>query len=146
MKAQLTWKQKMLFAIDAGGNGVEADARAPIGNGQAMAPKELLLAALGSCTAMDVVALLKKHKQGLRSFNVDVEAELSEGRHPKVFTSARLTFSLEGDVEPDVALRAVSASQTTFCGVSAMLSRAFPIAYEVFVNGTLAGSGNAQFD
>jgi putative redox protein len=146
MKAHLKWDQKMVFGIDAAGNSVSADARPPIGDGKAMAPKELLLSALASCTAMDVVALLKKHRQKLDRFEIDVEADLSEGGHPKVFTGAKLTFSVAGEVEPKVVLESVIASQTRFCGVSAMLSRAFPISYDVFVNGELVGSGSANFD
>lgn len=145
MKAHLAWEQKMVFNIDAAGNSVKADARPPIGEAKAMAPKELLLSALGSCTAMDVVALLKKHRQQVDKFEIDVEADLSEGGHPKVFTGVKLTFSITGEVDPTKALESVQASQTRFCGVSAMLSRAFPISYDVLVNGALVGSGRADF-
>lgn len=145
MKAHLSWDQKMVFSIDAAGNSVKADARPPIGDASAMAPKELLLSALASCTAMDVVALLKKNRQHVDAFEIEAEANLSDGGHPKVFTGARLTFTISGEVDPEVALESVTLSQTRFCGVSAMLSRAFPISYDVVVNGTLAGSGSANF-
>lgn len=135
----------MVFNIDASGHSVQADARPPIGEGKAMAPKELLLSALASCTAMDVVALLKKNRQKLEKFEIEADANLSEGGYPKVLTGAKLTFDISGDVEPKIALESVIASQTRFCGVSAMLSRAFPIVYDVVVNGTLVGSGNADF-
>jgi putative redox protein len=146
MKAHLAWDQKMVFNIDAAGNSVKADARPPIGEGKAMAPKELLLSALASCTAMDVVSLLKKNRQRFDQFEVDVEASVSDGGHPKVFTGANLTFAMTGDIDPKVALESVAASQSRFCGVSAMLSRAFPISYDVFVNGALVGSGRADFE
>ena len=94
---------------------------------------------------MDVVALLKKHKQKLERFSVTVEAPLSEGGHPKRFTRADLTFDVQGEVEPARLLGSVKASQTMYCGVSAMLSRAFPIAYKVVLNGALVGSGEADF-
>jgi putative redox protein len=95
---------------------------------------------------MDVVALLNKHKQKPDSFSIAAEGSLSEGGHPKVFTGAKLIFEVTGTVDEQVLLDAVRASQTRFCGVSAMLSRAFPISYEILANGTVVGSGEAKFD
>jgi putative redox protein len=146
MKVDLVWSEKMLFEARAGEHTVAVDARAPIGGNRGMAPKELLLSALASCTAMDVVALLKKHKQTLRALRVGVEAPITEGGYPKRFSRADLVFDVSGDVEPKVLLESVKASQSMFCGVSAMLSRAFPIAYRVVLNGIEIGGGEASFD
>jgi putative redox protein len=146
MKIDLVWSDKMLFEAQAGEHRVSVDARPPIGGNRGMAPKEMLLSALASCTAMDVVALLRKHKQRLDKFSVGVEAPISEGGHPKRFARADLVFDVQGEVDPNVLLESVKASQTLYCGVSAMLSRAFPIAYQVMLNGTLIGSGEASFD
>jgi putative redox protein len=146
MKIDLVWSDRMQFEARAGEHKVAVDARPPIGANRGMAPKELLLSALASCTAMDVVALLKKHKQKLEGLNVGVEAPVSEGGYPKRFTRADLVFDVRGVIEPKVLLDSVRASQTTFCGVSAMLSKAFPIAYKVVLNGTEIGIGEANFD
>ena len=145
MKVNLTWVEKMQFTANAGDHTVSVDARPPIGNGRGLLPKQLLLVAMASCTAIDVAALLRKHRQVLKDFTVAVQATPSEGKHPKVFTRADVTFDISGDVDPAIALDSVRASQTVFCGVSAMLSRAFPIHYEVIVNGTSAGEGQAAF-
>jgi putative redox protein len=145
MTVDLTWNGQMGFTARAGAHSAELDARPPIGAGKAMTPKDLLLAALAGCTAMDVVGLLRKHKQQLERFTVRVEATPYEGDHPKVFTEARLVFELTGAVDPQVALDVVHASQTQFCSVSAMLSKALPIHYTVFVNGNPAGAGSARF-
>jgi putative redox protein len=145
MKVALSWQSKMKFAATARGNVTQIDARSPIGSDSAHSPKELMLSALVGCTAIDVVGLLKTRRQDLQEFLIDVEAQSSEGGHPRVFTSAKLSFRMAGTLDPKVALDAVADSQTRYCGVSAMLSRAFPIHYEVFVNGILAGSGQADF-
>ena len=145
MKVELDWKGRMLFGAAAAGHEVLVDARPPLGAGGGMNPKELLLAALASCTAMDVAAMLRKRKQEPSSFRVSIDARPSEGGHPKVFSKAELTYTLTGGVDPEVALHAVVASQTLFCGVSAMLARAFPIAYVVMVNGARVGEGEADF-
>lgn len=145
MKTVLNWKERMAFSAIADGNNVMMDAKAPLGQGQAMTPKELVVAGLGGCTAMDVIALLKKHKQVVNSMEVEVEVATSVGTNPMVFTHADVEFRIAGEVDPAIALESVRLSQTKYCGVSAMLVKAFPINYHVFVNGEKIGSGAAAF-
>jgi putative redox protein len=135
----------MKFEAVSDGLSVLMDAKSPIGEGAAQTPKELVVDGLGGCTAMDVVALIKKHKQTMTSFEVTVDVETSKSGHPVVFTSARITFSAAGDVEPQILLEAVHLSQTKYCGVSAMLSRAFPIEYVVILNSIEIGKGRSEF-
>jgi putative redox protein len=145
MKTILTWQEKMSFSAVADGQTVLMDAKAPLGQGRAMTPKEMVLAGLGGCTAMDVIALLKKHKQTVTSFEVEVDVATSTGGNPMVFTKADIYFRLAGEVDPAIALESVHLSQTKYCGVSAMLAKAFPISYHVLVNGAEIGSGVAAF-
>lgn len=145
VQSKLVWKERMQFSAEAGEHAVLMDAKPPLGQGKGQTPKQLLLAALCGCTAMDVVALLRKHRQPPQSFEVTAEAATLEGVHPAVFTEIALAFHIQGPVEPAIALESVRLSQTLFCGVSAMLSRAVPIRYEVFVNGASVGHGQAQF-
>ncbi|MBN2191304.1 MAG: OsmC family protein [Polyangiaceae bacterium] len=146
MHLDLSWNGKMAFTARAGGHEVLSDARTPIGEGKAMSPKELLLAAVSGCTAMDVAALLRKHRQPLQAFEVHADASLSQGSHPVTFSEVTLVYDVQGEVDPAVVLEAVKLSQTRFCGVSAMLSRAVPIRYEVRVNGTAVGTGQSDFE
>lgn len=136
----------MFFEATSEQHTVVMDAKSPIGKGEAMTPKEMILAGLGGCTAMDVIALMKKHKQSVKSFEVEVTAELSTGGQPKVFLNAEVLFKLAGDIDPKIALESVQLSQTKFCGVSAMLAKAFPINYKVFLNNNLIGEGSANFN
>jgi putative redox protein len=145
MKLNLSWQEKMVFVASAAGSETRMDAKAPIGQGSALTPKELVLAGLCGCTAMDVIALMRKHKQSVTRFDVKADVSVSEGGHPVVFTAATLTFELDGEVDPAVALEAVTLSQTKYCGVSSMLSKAFPIEWELVVNGTSVGQGRAEF-
>ncbi len=144
IKLQTKWNDKMSLTAVSDGNSLNMDAKAPLGAGAAMTPKHLLVAGLCGCTAMDVVALMKKHKQNLKSFDIDAEVATTD-THPMVFSHAELTFKLEGDLEIAKVLEAVMLSQTKYCGVSAMLSKAFPISYRVFVNGAEVGSGESKF-
>ncbi len=145
MKAQLKWKEGMKFEATSEGNSLLMDAKAPIGTNTAMTPKELVAVGLGGCTAMDVIALLKKHKQAYQSLEVDVDIITSTSGQPVVFKSATLTFSATGEVERAILLDAVRLSQTKYCGVSAMLVKALPINYVVKLNGEQIGEGKADF-
>ena len=145
MKMSCKWNEKMVFTAEAGNNSVQMDAKPPIGTATAMSPKELMVAGLCGCTAMDVVALMKKYRQNIDSFEIDADVTSTEGAHPAVFTGAQLIFKFKGEVEPEKALEAVRLSQTLYCGVSAMLSKVFSIRYRVEVNDQVVGSGQAQF-
>lgn len=146
MKVQMSWQGAMKFQVAADNNQVMMDAKAPIGQGSAMTPKELVAAGLGGCTAMDVAALFKKHKQSPKEFNVEVDVETSTAGHPVVFTKALITYSASGEVSESVFIDAVTASQTKYCGVSAMLAKAFPIYYQIVLNGNKIGEGQAHHE
>ena len=145
MKSVLSWTGGMKFDAVVDGKSVSMDAKAPIGTGSAQTPKELVLDGLAGCTAMDVVALFKKHRQSVDTFQVTVEVETSKSGQPVVFTSAQITFSASGSIDPKIYLEAVQLSQTKYCGVSAMLSKAFPINYKVVLNNEEIGRGKADF-
>jgi putative redox protein len=145
MKVTTRWKEKLSFIALADAHEVAMDTRAPLGSDSAMTPKQLVLAGLAGCTAMDVVALMKKYHQPLESFEIDTEVEKSSGGYPEVFTAAMLTFKLKGQVEAAKAIEAVELSQTKYCGVSAMLAKAFPIRYRIELNGQIISEGSAHF-
>ena len=145
MKAVLNWKEGMKFEAQAGDNKAPMDAKSPIGTGTAMTPKELVAAGLAGCTAMDVVAYLKKMKQQLDSLEISANIETTQKGYPAVFTHALLTFTATGSVQGADLIEAVHLSQTKYCGVSAMLVKAFPIEYKIILNGEEIGSGKADF-
>jgi putative redox protein len=146
MKLECTWQEKMKFIARADGHLISMDAKSPIGDSSAMTPKQLLLAGICGCTAMDVVGLLKKHKQTLKSLEIHGECDMTEGSHPIIFKEVRLKFKATGAMDSSVLLESVQLSQSKYCGVSAMVSKAVPISYTVELNGTLVGSGRAAFD
>lgn len=146
MKINVVWKNAMEFSGKAGEHAVQMDAKTPIGKDTGATPKELVAMGLGGCTAMDVIALLKKYKQAPESFHIDVEIQPSVGGHPAVFEKAALTFHVKGQIEAEKLIEAVRLSQTKYCGVSAMLAKAFPIEYRIILNEKEIGSGVANFD
>ena len=145
MKLKSTWAGKMKFVGEVHGHKIQMDSGAPVGDGDGVTPKELLGFAISGCTAMDVVALLKKHKEPLDTLDIEIEINKSEGKTPAVFTDAVVNFLGQGNTSPERFLEVIQLSQTKYCGVSAMLSKAFPISYHVFLNGKKIGSGTSQF-
>jgi putative redox protein len=145
MKISTIWTEKMKFEASADGLSIPMDAKSPIGNDSALTPKQLMIAGLAGCTAMDVVAYLRKHKQPLEHFEVETTVEKSTGGYPEVFTAANLIFKLKGQVDSARVIEAVTLSQTKYCGVSAMLSKAFPVRYRIELNGAPIGEEGTAF-
>jgi putative redox protein len=146
MKLKTHWIEKMKFETEFQQHKVGMDTQPPLGSDTAMTPKQLVVAGLCGCTAMDVVAYLKKHQQPVSAFEVEADVTKSTGGYPEVFTKIDLIFKLTGSIDPAKALEAVHLSQTKYCGVSAMLSKAFPIRYQVWVNDQEVGSGESTWD
>lgn len=140
-----TWKNKSLFVTGDGEHHTNMDAKPPFGEGTALTPKQLALAAVAGCTGMDINSLMKKFKQEMTGLRIEADAPLTEGKQPAVFKEIKLDFFFEGNIEPSKALEAVTLSQTKFCGVSAMMAKACPIYYHVHLNGKEIGKGQAEF-
>ncbi|HEY8863515.1 MAG TPA: OsmC family protein [Candidatus Dormibacteraeota bacterium] len=71
--------EKVKFDIESGsGHSVAIDEPPIFGDDLAMRPTEMLLGALGGCTGLNAVLLLKKYKQPVKSLEVEVEGEQDE--------------------------------------------------------------------
>jgi putative redox protein len=116
------------------------------GENKGPTPKELLLAGIIGCTAMDVIAWLKKYRMTPESFKVSGDAE-PRSAHPRVFKSVNIRFEAnDPNIESSKLIEAVELSLSRFCGVSAMVSKVVPIHYEIHLNETIISKGSAQFD
>ncbi|MBU0472690.1 MAG: OsmC family protein [Bacteroidetes bacterium] len=99
------------------------------GSGAAIRPKELLLLSLGGCTGADVIAILQKKRIKLDDFQINITAEQTE-THPKVFSKINLEYVFTGkDIKGKDVERAIELSQTTYCGVTAMLQKSVEITH-----------------
>lgn len=97
--------------------------------GVGMKPSELLLVALASCTAVDVVEILAKKRAGLESLEISAEAE-QEKDPPWTFRKIHLTYRLKGSTlnEKDVT-QAIDLSEQKYCSVAATLRGEAEITY-----------------
>lgn len=72
-------KEKMAFEVNVNGHKIIIDANEKVGGeNKGPRPKPLMLAALGGCTAMDVVSVLRKMRVSFVGVNVKVDGELTE--------------------------------------------------------------------
>ena len=92
-------------------------------------PMEALLAALGTCTAFDVVSILAKRQTPVESYRIELEGERAE-EHPRRYTRIRVRHLVSGEgITPESLERAVSLSHEKYCSVVASLNA--EIEYEV---------------
>ncbi len=91
-------------------------------------PMEMLLAALGACTATDVVSILEKKRQKAHSLEVLVSGERAD-TEPKVWTKIEMVYRIGGKVDEKAARDAIELSQTKYCSVAAMLGKVAAIGY-----------------
>lgn len=139
------WKDKLTFDAVIDEMHVIQDAKPPLGSGLGPSPKQLLLSAICGCTGMDVVSLLKKFRQEVGAFHIDGSGELTQ-EHPVIFKVVNLKFVFTGaNLDPEKVKKAVHLSQTRYCGVSAMVSKAVDIFYSIELNGKTIATGQADF-
>jgi putative redox protein len=117
--AEIKWIGKQEF-VAKGPSGhamvLDADRESNTGSG----PMELLLMALGACTATDVVIILAKKRQRLEALEVICSGERAAAP-PQVWTRMELLFRLRGEITDDAAKKAIELSEEKYCSVSAML-------------------------
>jgi putative redox protein len=84
-------------------------------------PVELLLVALGSCTAVDVVGILQKKREVVTDYKVEVRGE-RRGDHPRSFKRMEVTHIITGrNISSKSVAQAIELSETKYCSVAATL-------------------------
>jgi putative redox protein len=85
-------------------------------------PIELALLALGGCTAFDVISILRKKRQQVTGYEIELRAEQRE-EPPNYFTRVEIKHILRGQVDPEAVKVAIHLSETKYCSVGAMISK-----------------------
>ncbi len=130
------WMGKMQFNALVNGHTIVMDGPEKVGgedNGPI--PKPFVLTALAGCTGMDIAAILRKANKNPDEFDMKVIGEISK-RPPIEYIAIHVIYDFKGAAEnKEAALNAVTDSQEKYCGVSSMLKKALPVAWEVNYNG-----------
>ncbi len=132
MKARVKWIEDVLFLGESGtGHSLIIDGPEEMGgHGTGMRPMELLLLGMGSCTAFDMVQMLKKSRQDIHDCVVDITSDRSE-EIPKVFTKIHVHYTITGkNVKESQVKRAVELSTEKYCSASLMLGKTAEITHD----------------
>ncbi len=132
MKIVITRKNSAfeMEADNGEGNLVTVDGSSAIGgNNLGMRPMQLVLAALGSCSSIDVISILKKQQQEPFGLKVEVEGTRAEGQVPAVFTAIHVHYVFTGKPDAQKAEKAIVLSMEKYCSVSKMLEKTVAITH-----------------
>lgn len=85
----------------------------------APSPVEILLVALGSCSAVDVVSILTKKRQEVTNYVVEVSGQRRD-EYPRSYTSMNVHHILTGrGLTKKAVAQAIELSETKYCSVAA---------------------------
>jgi len=103
---------------------------------KAAGPMELVLMALGACTATDVVTILEKKRQKLDSLEIICSGERAK-QPPTVWIKLEILYRLRGQLEDAAVRQAIQLSEDKYCSVAAMLTKTAALSwrYEVLAAG-----------
>ena len=84
-------------------------------------PMELILMGVGGCTGVDIVSILKKKRQNLQDFRVEVRGKRAD-TYPRIYTDIEIIYHLWGeDLDSRAIENAINLSEEKYCSASAML-------------------------
>jgi putative redox protein len=120
---RVKWIDGMRFvATDSRGHSIVLDASKQVGGEDSgFSPLQLLLAALGGCTGIDIVDLMRKQRQQVDGLELIVSGERVE-EPPRVYKNIHVEYRIKGkDIEEQAVQRAIKLSEEKYCSVGAML-------------------------
>lgn len=130
------WVEGMEFQATTGsGHSITLDARPEVGGQDHGArPAEMVLVGLGGCTGMDVISILRKMRQDVTGFEMEVSGE-ERTEHPKSYQRIEVRYKLWGnDIAPEKAERAIRLSRDRYCVVSHLVSARAAVHYTFQLN------------
>ncbi len=121
---KVRWVEGMQFvATDSLGHSIVMDTSKKSGReASGFSPMQLLLVALGGCTGMDVVHIMRKQRQQVDGLELLVSGKRVE-KQPRVYNNINVVYRVKGKSIKEVAVqRAIKLSQDKYCSVGATLS------------------------
>jgi putative redox protein len=132
--ASATLVTDMHFAGAIDGFRIDLDGNTGVGGvGAGPKPHRLLLLAMASCTAMDVISILRKKRQQVSGLSVQVQGSRAD-QHPKVYTRFEVLYKVRGtNIDPRAVERSIELSTNRYCPVIGMLGKVAPVTtrYEI---------------
>lgn len=117
------------------GNTVDMDTSAEEGGkGNGAGPMQLLIMGLGGCSGIDIISILRKSRQEVKEFSVDIDSERAKGEIPSLYKSIHAHYTLTGELDPEKVRRAIALSMEKYCSVSKTLEAHANITFSFTVN------------
>ena len=117
-------------AVNDTGNKILFDGSPEIGgHGRGMRPMQTLLAAMGSCSAIDIISILRKQREELKDIKITVTGERQKDATPALYTEVHAHYKLFGDLDQDKAQKAVSLAVEKYCSVAKTLEKTAKVTY-----------------
>lgn len=130
--ARVKWvEQEQFLSVVPSGHAVAFDADRE--RNSAPGPMEMLLAALGACTATDVISILAKKRQKLEALEVEVSG-VRAAEPPRVWTRLEVVYRLRGTLDEKAVRDAITLSESKYCSVSAMLRQTAEVSFRYEIN------------
>jgi putative redox protein len=112
-------------ATDETGHVVKLDTNQETGGmNYGVRPMQSLLMALGGCSGIDIVSILKKQKQVIDGFRMTIEGERKQINDFSLWDEVKIIFELKGNIDAQKAKRACDLSMEKYCSVAETLRRA----------------------
>lgn len=86
-------------------------------------PMQLLLAALGSCSAIDMVSILTKQRQEISDMTIEVEGEREKDVIPSLWKNVSVLYTVKGNVDVEKVEKAATLSMEKYCSVAETMRR-----------------------
>ena len=121
---KVTLKEKMHFesTTPAGDWIIPLDSDPEVGGEhRGHRPLMLLVVGLMGCMSMDTVSILRKKRQDVQFFDVEMVDHDRAGGHPNIYTRIHLHFRVGGEVTPEAIERSIQLSIDKYCPAFAML-------------------------
>ena len=98
-------------------------------------PMQMLLMGLAGCSAIDVIAILKKQRQRIDGYKMVINGDREVGKEPSLWKTITIDFNLFGEIDEEKAKKAAELSISKYCSVATTLREAgADIKWNVYVN------------
>jgi len=138
MIVNVKWIDDMRFvANDDKGHSIVMDvSKEHGGEGSGFGPMQLLLVALGGCTGMDVVGIVRKQRQRLEGLEIVVSGE-RVSKDPRFYGKVHVDYRFRGKQLKEKAVeRAIELSQDKYCSVAATLRPKAKVSFSYVIQQT----------
>lgn len=91
------------------------------GAGTGIRPMQMLVMGVGGCTAVDVLMILRKQRQEVTDFRIEIDAQREPDKEPSLWQTVHLVYYFKGNVTLEKAQKAIDMSIQKYCSASETL-------------------------